>query len=157
MLPNLTRNEAIERAALVTVDRYRITLDLTSSETTFRSTTTVEFEALPGADTAIDLAADTVHSALFLNGHSIDVSGYDESTGIPLKAWPHRTSSWSRRTAGTPTPARDFTRFIDPVDDEVYLYSQFRRPTPNGCSPVSISRISKPSSMSPSPPPATGR
>ena len=29
MLPNLTRNEAIERAALVTVDNYRIELDLT--------------------------------------------------------------------------------------------------------------------------------
>ena len=47
VLPNLTRNQAIERAALVTVDNYKIVLDLTSggqerSETTFRSTTTVE-------------------------------------------------------------------------------------------------------------------
>ena len=72
MLPNLTRNEAIERAALVTVERYLIELELTDrdgrpGEKTFRSTTTVEFEALPGADTYIDLAADRVHSAV-LNG-----------------------------------------------------------------------------------------
>ena len=51
-LPNLTRDQAAERAALVTVDNYTIVLDLTASETTFRSTTTVEFQALPGADQA---------------------------------------------------------------------------------------------------------
>ncbi len=41
-LPNLTRDQAAERAALITVDSYRVTLDLTDgdgapSETTFRS------------------------------------------------------------------------------------------------------------------------
>src|SRR5580765_1641478 len=88
-LPNLTRDQAAERAALVTVDSYRIALDLTDGsgkpgERTFRSLTTVEFDALPGADTYLDIAADKIHSAK-LNGHDIDVSGYDESTGIPLR------------------------------------------------------------------------
>jgi len=89
VLPNLTRNEAIERAALVTVDRYLIELDLTTGGKVFRSNTTVEFEALPGADTYIDLVADRVHSAV-LNGHAIDISGYDESTGIALKGLAQR-------------------------------------------------------------------
>ena len=31
-LPNLTREQAVERAALVTVDNYRIVLDLTDGE-----------------------------------------------------------------------------------------------------------------------------
>ena len=88
-LPNLTREQAVERAALVTVDSYRIVIDLTDGEGkpgegTFRSTTTVEFDALAGADTYIDIAADSIRSAT-LNGHDIDVSGYDESTGIPLE------------------------------------------------------------------------
>ena len=53
-LPNLTRDQAVERAALVTVDSYRIILDLTDGggkpgEHTFRSVTTVEFDALAGA------------------------------------------------------------------------------------------------------------
>ena len=88
MLPNLTRSEAIERAALVTVEGYRIELDLTVGDKEFRSRTTVEFEALPGADSYIDLAADRVHRAV-LNGHDIDTSGYDESTGIPLAGLAH--------------------------------------------------------------------
>ncbi|HVQ99233.1 MAG TPA: hypothetical protein VMS16_10595, partial [Mycobacterium sp.] len=55
-LPNLTRDQAVERAALLTVDNYRIVLDLTDGqgrpgERVFKSTTTVEFDALAGADT----------------------------------------------------------------------------------------------------------
>ncbi|WP_141681819.1 hypothetical protein, partial [Mycobacterium malmoense] len=71
-LPNLTRDQAVERAALVTVDSYQIDLDVTDGkggpgDRTFRSTTTVVFDALPGADTYIDLAAETVRGAT-LNG-----------------------------------------------------------------------------------------
>src|SRR5574337_2089339 len=88
-LPNLTRDQAVERAGLITVDNYRIKLDLTDDsgrpgERTFHSITTVTFTALAGADSVIDIAADTVRSAT-LNGHPIDISGYDESTGVPLR------------------------------------------------------------------------
>ena len=124
MLPNLTRNEAIERAALVTVDRYRITLDVTTSDTTFRSATTVEFDALPGADTVIDLAAGTVHSAV-LNGRAIDVSGYDESTGIPLNGLAARNVLVVEADCRYSNTGEGLHRFVDPVDGEVYLYSQF--------------------------------
>src|SRR4051794_24614615 len=76
-LPNLTRDQAVERAALVTVDNYHVVVDLTDGrgapgERTFRSTTTVTFDALAGSDTVIDVAADTVHGAT-LNGKAIDV------------------------------------------------------------------------------------
>ena len=124
MLPNLTRDEAIERAALVTVDRYRIALDLTGSDRTFRSTTTVEFEALPGADTCIDLAADRLHSAV-LNGHPIDVSGYDESTGIPLVGLARTNVLVVTADCYYSNTGEGLHRFVDPVDGEVYLYSQF--------------------------------
>ena len=124
MLPNLTRNEAIERAALVTVERYRIELDLKSGDKTFHSTTTVEFEALPGADTYIDLAADRVHSAV-LNGHAIDVSGYDESRGIPLDGLAKRNVLVVAADCYYSNTGEGLHRFVDPVDGEVYLYSQF--------------------------------
>ncbi|WP_431231216.1 aminopeptidase N [Mycolicibacterium psychrotolerans] len=124
-LPNLTRDEAIERAALVTVGNYSIALDLTTgSETTFRSTTTVEFEATPGADTYIDLAADTVHSAV-LNGIDIDVSGYDESTGIPLQGLAKTNVLVVDADCRYSNTGEGLHRFVDPVDSEVYLYSQF--------------------------------
>jgi len=124
VLPNLTRNEAVERAALVTVDRYRIELDLTTSPRTFRSVTTVEFEALPGADTHIDLAAQAVHRAV-LNGHAIDVSGYDESTGIPLRGLAAHNTLVVEADCYYSNTGEGLHRFVDPVDGEVYLYSQF--------------------------------
>ena len=125
MLPNLTRNEAVERAALVTVDRYRIELDLTGpGDKEFRSLTTVEFEALPGADTYIDLAADRVHRAV-LNGHEIDVTGYDESTGIALTGCAQNNVLVVEADCRYSHTGEGLHRFVDPVDGEVYLYSQF--------------------------------
>ena len=128
-LPNLTRDQAIERAALITVDNYQIELDLTDGngapgERTFRSTTTVTFDALPGADTVIDIAADTVRSAT-LNGVEIDVSGYDESTGIPLNIVDERNVLVVDADCRYTNTGEGLHRFVDPVDDEVYLYSQF--------------------------------
>ncbi|MCV7370412.1 aminopeptidase N [Mycolicibacterium duvalii] len=128
-LPNLTREQAAERAVLVTVDRYRITLDLTDGagkpgERTFRSTTTVEFDALAGADTYLDLAAETIHSAT-LNGVDIDVSAYDESTGIPLTGLAKRNVVVVDADCRYSNTGEGLHRFVDPVDDEVYLYSQF--------------------------------
>lgn len=128
-LPNLTRDQAVERAALVTVDSYRIALDLTDgtgkpSERTFRSTTTVEFDALAGADTYLDIAAETIHSAT-LNGRDIDVSGYDEATGIPLTGLAGHNIVVVDADCRYSNTGEGLHRFVDPVDDEVYLYSQF--------------------------------
>ncbi|MCV7299424.1 aminopeptidase N [Mycobacterium barrassiae] len=128
-LPNLTRDQAVERAALVTVDNYRIELDLTDGagkpgETTFRSLTTVEFDALDGADTYIDIAADRIRSAV-LNGRDIDVSGYDESTGIPLTGLAGHNVLAVDADCRYSNTGEGLHRFVDPVDDEVYLYSQF--------------------------------
>ncbi|MEX7473049.1 aminopeptidase N [Mycobacterium adipatum] len=123
-LPNLTRDQAVERATLVTVDNYRIDLDLTSGDTTFRSVTTVTFSALAGADTFIDIAADTVRSAT-LNGHALDVSGYDESTGIALTGLAERNELVVDADCRYSNTGEGLHRFVDPVDNEVYLYSQF--------------------------------
>jgi len=124
-LPNLTRDQAAERAALVAVDDYRIALDLTEGgERTFRSTTTVTFDATPGADTVIDLAADTVRSAT-LNGVDVDLSGYDESTGIPLVGLAEHNVVVVDADCRYSNTGEGLHRFVDPVDDEVYLYSQF--------------------------------
>jgi aminopeptidase N len=128
-LPNLTREQAVERAGLVTVDSYRIVLDLTDGEGKpgegpFRSTTTVEFDAQAGADTFIDIAADSIRSAT-LNGRDIDVSGYDESTGIPLAGLEGHNIVVVDADCRYSNTGEGLHRFVDPVDDEVYLYSQF--------------------------------
>jgi aminopeptidase N len=128
-LPNLTRDQAVERAALVTVDNYQIALDLTDGdgrpgEHTFRSTTTVTFDALPGADTVIDIAAKTIRGAT-LNGHDLDVSAYDESTGIALTGLAEHNVLVVDADCRYSNTGEGLHRFVDPVDSEVYLYSQF--------------------------------
>ena len=128
-LPNLTRDQAVERAALITVDSYRIDLDLTDGdgkpgERTFHSTTTVTFDALAGADTVIDIAADTVRGAT-LNGRDLDVSGYDESTGIALNRLAEHNVVVVDADCRYSNTGEGLHRFVDPVDGEVYLYSQF--------------------------------
>ena len=58
MPSNLTRDEARERARLLDVESYRVELDLTGGDATFRSVTTVSFGcSRPGASTSIDLSA----------------------------------------------------------------------------------------------------
>ncbi len=128
-LPNLTRDQAAERAALLTVDSYRIDLDLTDGEggpgeRTFRSTTTVKFDALAGADTVIDIAAQTVRSAT-LNGVDIDISEYNEATGIPLTGVAEHNVVVVDADCQYSHTGEGLHRFADPVDGSVYLYSQF--------------------------------
>jgi aminopeptidase N len=128
-LPNLTREQAAERAALITVDSYRIDLDLTDGnggpgERVFRSITTAEFTALPGSDTVIDIAADKIHRAT-LNGRELDVSGYDESIGIDLTGLADHNVVMVDADCLYSNTGEGLHRFVDPVDNEVYLYSQF--------------------------------
>ena len=76
---NLTRDEAAERARILSVATYDVDLDLTTSETTFRSTTTIRFScAEPGASTFADLVNASVHE-ITLNGRPVDVSAYADS------------------------------------------------------------------------------
>ena len=82
------------------------------------------FDALAGADTVIDIAADAVRTAT-LNGVDLDVSGYDESTGIPLTGLAAHNVLVVDADCRYSNTGEGLHRFVDPVDDEVYLYSQF--------------------------------
>src|SRR5215212_11174406 len=68
---NLTRDEAATRASLLDVTSYAIDLDLTTSDTTFGSTTTIVFSCRePGASTFADLVGATIHD-ITLNGEPV--------------------------------------------------------------------------------------
>ena len=72
---NLTRDEAAIRASLLDVTSYSIDLDLTTSDTTFGSTTTIVFSCRePGASTFADLVGATIHE-ITLNGEPVDAVG----------------------------------------------------------------------------------
>lgn len=128
--PNLTREQAEQRAALLEVQSYVIDLDLSDGAggpevTTFGSTTVVRFRSnRPGAETWIDLVADRVHSAV-LNGVELDISDYEESRGIRLPDLAAENELLVRADCFYTNTGEGLHRFIDPVDDSVYLYSQF--------------------------------
>ncbi|TDP38433.1 aminopeptidase N [Nocardia ignorata] len=130
--PNLTRDQAVERAAVVAVDNYRIELDLTDQprgadsavSDTFGSTTTVTFTAKPGASTFIDLVAARVRSAV-LNGRELDVSSYAEETGIALSDLAENNELVVVADCEYSHTGEGLHRFVDPADGKVYLYSQF--------------------------------
>ncbi|MFC4603238.1 aminopeptidase N [Rhodococcus kronopolitis] len=127
--PNLTRDQAAQRAELLTVDNYRIELDLTDGngapgERTFRSRTTVTFGARAGGQTFVDLVAERVHGAT-LNGRALDVAGYDESTGLTLTDLAERNELVVEADCAYSNTGEGLHRFVDPTDRSVYLYSQF--------------------------------
>ena len=123
---NLTRIEASTRADLLSVESYRIELDLTSSETTFRSVTTVRFDAKAGSSTFIDAITETVHS-ITLNGESLPVSLAD-GVRIELPNLAATNELVVDADMFYMNTGEGLHRFVDPVDGEVYLYSQFEVP-----------------------------
>ncbi|MBL0887069.1 aminopeptidase N [Myceligenerans indicum] len=124
---NLTRAEAVERADVVTVDSYAIDLDLTTGPTTFASTTTVRFTATPGAATFIDLVAPTVRSVV-LNGRELDPAGVFADSRIALDDLAAENELTVVADCAYTNTGEGLHRFVDPVDGEVYLYTQFEVP-----------------------------
>ncbi|MBK0421073.1 aminopeptidase N [Leucobacter sp. CSA2] len=132
---NLTRVEAQERAATVTLDTYRVALDLTTSPETFAADTTIEFAAQEGATTFIDVIADSVES-IELNGASVDPATAFADSRIQLPALAAQNTVRIRSTQRYTNTGEGLHRFVDPVDGEVYLYSQFEVPDSRRMFPV---------------------
>ncbi|MET0783593.1 MAG: aminopeptidase N, partial [Leifsonia flava] len=124
---NLTRIEAEERAGIVAVDSYDVTLDLTTGDETFRSETTVRFSATEGASTFIDAITRTVHSVT-LNGTALDPATVSDGVRIQLDGLAAENELTVVADAIYTNTGEGLHRFVDPVDDEVYLYSQFEVP-----------------------------
>lgn len=124
---NLTRVEARERAELVSVDSYQINLDLTTSEETFASNTVVKFNAKPGSSTFIDFISDSVTSVV-LNGEHLDVSQVNDGVRISLSDLKAENELVVEGFGKYMNTGEGLHRFVDPVDNEVYLYTQFEVP-----------------------------
>ncbi|WEK14484.1 MAG: aminopeptidase N [Candidatus Microbacterium phytovorans] len=123
---NLTRSEAQERRALVDTASYEVALDLATGPEVFRSRTVVRFSATPGASTFIDLIARSVHE-ITLNGRSIDASAFADAR-IVLDGLEADNELIVDADCLYTNTGEGLHRFVDPVDGEVYLYSQFEVP-----------------------------
>ncbi|PPS74541.1 MULTISPECIES: aminopeptidase N [Streptomyces] len=129
---NLTREEAQQRAQLLTVDSYEIELDLSGAQEggTYRSVTTVRFDVTAGngAESFIDLVAPAVHEVT-LNGDSLDPAEVfaDSRIALPGLLQGRNILRVVADCAYTNT-GEGLHRFVDPVDEQAYLYTQFEVP-----------------------------
>ncbi|MGW0137821.1 aminopeptidase N [Streptomyces calvus] len=130
---NLTRDEARERAALLSVDGYEVSLDLRSAvgehsgggPRTFRSVTTVRFRcAEPGASSFADLIAPSV-TALSLNGRDLDPGQVFDGSRILLEDLAADNELVVDAQCAYSRTGEGLHRFVDPEDGEVYLYTQY--------------------------------
>ncbi|WP_330296418.1 aminopeptidase N [Streptomyces sp. NBC_00503] len=131
---NLSRDEARERAELLSVDGYEVVLDLRSAvdeaepadgPRTFRSVTTVRFRAAaPGAATFADLIAPSVNSVT-LNGHELDPAAVFDGARIALDGLAAENVLVVDANCAFSRTGEGMHRFVDPEDGEVYLYTQY--------------------------------
>ncbi len=127
---NLTRVEAEIRSRMIGDVNYDITLDLTASETTFPSTTVVTFTVVETGDTFIDLIARDLESVT-LDG--VDITAdcltndrYLPEKGLPLLGLPVGEHTLEVvATCDYSNTGQGLHRFVDPIDGEVYFYTQF--------------------------------
>ena len=125
---NLTRAEAVARAGVVTaVESYAIALDLTTGPTTFGSTTTIRFSATEGGSTFLDLVAPTVRSVT-LNDRELDPAEVFADSRITLSGLAAENVVTVVADCAYTNTGEGLHRFVDPVDGEVYLYTQCEVP-----------------------------
>ncbi|MDX2545463.1 aminopeptidase N [Streptomyces sp. WI04-05B] len=136
---NLSRDEARERAALLSVDGYEVFLDVRSAlgdsasgsgsgaggARTFRSVTTIRFRcAEPGAASFADLVAPSV-TAVSLNGRDLDPGAVFDGTRILLEDLAADNELVVDAQCAYSRTGEGLHRFVDPEDGEVYLYTQY--------------------------------
>ena len=124
---NLTRHEAIERAATVSVQSYSVEIDLTTGPEFFGSTTRVRFSAKAGSSTFIDAITHAVHSVV-LNGEVLDPDQVSDGIRIELPNLAAENELIVVAAGKYTNTGEGLHRFVDPVDGEVYLYTQFEVP-----------------------------
>jgi len=128
---NLTRDEARERARLITVESYRIELDLSGAKqpeaATFRSASTIRFsyaEPGPSATTFLDLVAPHVQSVT-LNGRALDPAEVYRGSRVWLTGLESVNEVTVVASCAYSRSGEGLHRFVDPTDSQVYLYTQF--------------------------------
>ena len=125
---NLTRVEAEERKSIVQYPiHYSVDLDLTQGDTTFVSTSTIQFGAKAGESTFLDLIADEVTSVT-LNGESVEPVEVFADDRIALNNLRERNEVVVTAVCRYSTTGEGLHRSVDPSDGNVYLYSQFEVP-----------------------------
>jgi aminopeptidase N len=117
---NITREDAAERARLISDTSYDISLDFTAQDT-FHSHTVIRFAGMPGASTFVDVVATRVLGAV-LNGV---VLGVPEGDRLHLPELAAQNELIVDADHAYSNSGVGIHRFVDPENGNVFLYSQF--------------------------------
>ncbi len=120
---NLSRAEAASRSENLKVHQYEVTLDVTTGEETFYARTKVTFSCKkPGYSTFIDAVGKKLISAT-LNGKAISPSAFTGES-LLIEDLTEENELVVEVEALYSKTGEGLQRSVDPVDNEVYLYSQ---------------------------------
>ncbi len=120
---SLSQDEARARAALITVERYDIAVDLTELPTgdAVRCVSTVTFTCRePGASTFVDCAAAVLDATL--NGTALAAS---EDGRIELANLAERNTLVVHSKQANTADGEGVHKAVDPADGEVYVWTSF--------------------------------
>ncbi|HXJ66113.1 MAG TPA: M1 family aminopeptidase, partial [Actinomycetota bacterium] len=121
---NLTRDEARDRAKLVSGVEQHIFLDLTGGDKDYRMVTVIGFDAAEaGASTFLDLIALEVES-VELNDEAVQDAEEGARLRLPSVREGRNEVRVEARIAWSHT-GQGFHHFVDPVDERRYAYTDF--------------------------------
>jgi aminopeptidase N len=121
----ITRAETAERARLLSVDSYDVSLDLTGGGEVFGSTSVVRFGcAESGASSYADLIAENVRQ-ITLNGSVLDPAAVCSGGRIALSGLAARNELRVVADCRYSSTGAGLHRAVDSADGKVYLYTNF--------------------------------
>jgi aminopeptidase N len=122
-IAEITRAETSNRARLIAVEAYDVTLDLTRDTEVFGSISVITFGcAEPGAATYVDLVAEAV---ITLNGVSIDPATAWADGRIALASLAGQNELTVVADCRYSRDGTGLHRAMDPADRKVYTYTKF--------------------------------
>ena len=120
---NISRSEALERSEHLLVESYEVFLDVTGAGDTFFARSTITFKCnKSGYSTFLDAVSERVISAT-LNGNPVNTSGFDGETIYLSNLQSENVLVVEVETRYSKT-GEGLQKSVDPVDNEIYLYSQ---------------------------------
>lgn len=129
---NLTRIEAQQRAEMLDVTHYDIALDLTTAPinspdeaATFSSTTTLSLKVKKAGSTFIDLRDATIGRVLVDGADVTNETSYSSEEGLVLSLEEGDHEVIVEADCAYTKNGQGLHRFVDPADNQTYLYSQF--------------------------------
>ncbi|ASW56274.1 aminopeptidase N [Plantactinospora sp. KBS50] len=120
-MPSLTRVEAAQRAATLSVESYEIDLDLTAAGDTFASVVTIQFRASAGAETFVEVKPVELQGVR-LNGVELDPAAL-AGNRYPLTGLAERNTLTVGAVMAYTNTGQGLHRVLDPADGATYLYA----------------------------------